>query len=474
MELDEYALLDGIALRDLIKTGEVSAAEVHETARAAILSVNDQLNALAFPLFDKPLDHDPSGPFGGVPMLLKDAGEVAEGVPFSVGSRFFDGLISRHDAHIMRRFRAAGLAALGSTNVPEMMIAFATESRLHGITRNPWDLDRGVGGSSGGSAALVAAGAVPIAHANDGAGSIRIPASSCGLVGLKPTRGRVPLGPGAWEPALGVAYEFALARSVRDVAGILDAVHGTASGEKYSAPQPLRSYVDEIELAAPRLRIAFTAQSWLGTAVDPQVELALTTVAHKLSALGHDLEPLGPAIDGEKIIEFYTVGSTMMMVGAMAGMPDRVSADYLEAMSLQHWHEAQTLTALDLNRAFGAANELSRTVGSFLDDWDLLMTPTLGRLPAPHGSMPYDDPAQNSESWMRTIMEHGPFTALFNVTGQPAISLPLAESDEGLPIGIQVVAPFGREDLLLRLAHQLEREMPWTGRRPAVWAGRPS
>lgn len=238
MELREYAQYDAVGLSDLVRSNEIAAAEIETVARRALEVADAELNGLASPLLSPALNRAEDGPFAGVPFLIKDSGPMAEGVPFSIGSRSLEGLVAGHDTELMRRFRAAGLVTLGLTTVPEMAISFATESVKHGPTRNPWAVQRGVGGSSGGSAALVAAGAVPIAHANDGAGSVRIPAACCGLVGLKPSRGRTPCGPDAGEALFGVACEFALTRTVRDAAHLLDAIEGAGVGDKYTAPPP--------------------------------------------------------------------------------------------------------------------------------------------------------------------------------------------------------------------------------------------
>jgi len=264
VKVSEYADLDAVALAALVRQGEVTPAELAATAREAVESVNGQLNALAFPLYGEPLDCAPDGPFAGVPFLIKDTG-VAGGVAVSVGSRFLEGRVVPGDADIMARFRAAGLAAIGCTAVPELAISFATESVRGGITRNPRDLARGTGGSSGGAAALVAARAVPMAHGNDGAGSIRVPAAACGLVGLKPTRGRTPATPAESEGLYGLTYEFALTRSLRDCAALLDAVHGPGLGAKYEIAGPARPYARELGQGPGRLRVGVML-CWLARA----------------------------------------------------------------------------------------------------------------------------------------------------------------------------------------------------------------
>ena len=456
LTLDEYRRCDGIGLRELIAAGEVTAAEIEAVAREALSVANAAVNGLAAPPFDPALESDPDGPLAGVPFLIKDFGPVAAGVPFYCGSRALgDGVLARRDSDLMVRVRAAGLVTLGLTTCPELAISFATEPRRTGPTRNPWDLERGVGGSSGGAAALVAAGAVPMAHGSDGAGSIRIPASCCGLVGLKPSRGRVPSGPEVGDPLFGLSEPFALTRTVRDTAHLLDAVCGPAVGEKYFAPPPSRPYACELGDDPGRLRVAVTTQAWSGAAIDPEVAATAVHVAHVLEGLGHAVEEATPAVDWDAVLQVMRA-SLVAVAEPFLTAPRRPPANQLEAVSNRVLADAETFTALELLAAFDAQNRVTRAVGAFFTDHDLLITPTLGQLPALHGTLRYDDPDHTPASWHDALFEYGPFTALFNISGQPAISLPLGHSHNGLPIGVQLVAPCNREDLLIRAATQLE------------------
>jgi amidase len=470
VELGEYAALDAVALRELIVAGQVSAAEVEAVARRALDIADTELNALTMPVFSPALEHEPDGPLGGVPFVIKDSGPFARGVPFTLGSRSLRGAVAMVDHDLMTRFRAAGLVTLGQSTVPEFGLSFSTESLAYGPTRNPWAPGRGVGGSSGGSAALVAAGAVPLAHGNDGAGSIRVPASACGLVGLKPTRGRTPSGPYAGESAFGMTVEFGLTRTVRDTALLLDAVCAPAIGDKYSAPPPLRPYAREVSADPGRLRVAVTTAAWSGAAVDPEVVAATVTVGSLLEWLGHTVTEASPAIDADALVEAMMLaavasGAALLMVPRQ---PDRA---LMEAVSRQVLAETRAATALDVMSAVDAQHRVTRPVGLFLNRHDLLVTPTLGQLPAPHGTLDYDNPDHTVRSWLRRLLEYGPFTAPFNVSGHPAISLPLGHSRAGLPIGVQLVAAYGREDLLLRVAAQLEQAAPWWDRQPGVFVG---
>ncbi|MEV1172091.1 amidase [Nonomuraea sp. NPDC049784] len=470
MELHEYARYDAVGIRNLIKSGEVTADEVEATARQALEAANAKVNGLALPVFSPALDHAADGPLSGVPFLIKDHGPVAEGVPFTLGSRALPGIVAWRDTDLMTRFRAAGLVTLGLTTVPEMCVSFSTEPLRYGPARNPWNLDRGVGGSSGGAAALVAAGAVPVAHASDGAGSIRVPASCCGLVGLKPSRGRVTPGPDAGELMLGMAYEFALTRTVRDAAHLLDAVQGPGIGDKYTALPPRRAYADEIGTDPGRLRVAVATEGWAGTTVDPQVAAAAVQAGRVLEQAGHTVAEASPVVDWEAVMQAW-VCEGVAIAATLLLAPREPDEAEMEAVSRQFLKAAREYSALDMLAALNAQNRVSRSVGAFFTGYDLLVTPTLGRLPAPHGTLRFDGPGQTLTSWLESLTEYGPFTQVFNVTGLPAISLPLAHSEDGLPIGVQIVAAYGREDLLFQIAAHLEQAMPWKDRIPPVFVG---
>ena len=463
LELHEYASLDAVGLAALIRSGDVTAAEVEATARRAIELVNPDLNALTQPLFDPAPPWDATGPLAGVPFLIKDSGPFARGVSFTLGSRSIRNAFAAVDHELMARFRAAGLVTLGQTTAPELGLSFSTESIRYGVTRNPWALDRGVGGSSGGSAALVAAGAVSLAHGNDGGGSIRIPASSCGLVGLKPGRGRTPSGPLAGEAGFGLIAEFALTRTVRDAAVLLDAVSAPTVGEKYTVPAPRRPFASELRADPGRLRVALMTEPWSGVAVDEQVVAASVSVGTMLEWIGHTVTPAGPTIEPEDIVD----GSMLVAYatgGAMLRAPRRPDPSLLEGVSRAVLAETAAASALEVMAALDAQHRVTRAIGLFFTQYDLLVTPTLGQLPAPHGTLDYDNPDDTARGWLHRIFAYGPFTAPFNVSGNPAISLPLGQSREGLPIGVQLVAAHGREDVLVQVAAQLEQAMPWAHR----------
>lgn len=472
MHQREYSAEDASSLADLIHSGQVSRQEVEAAARSAIAAVNPAINAVVGNLFDRPLDAAGDGPFAGVPFLVKDLVAHAGGVTHEMGSRLARGLAFPHDSVLMSRFRGAGLAILGRTNTPEMGCNATTEPIANGATRNPWDLSRSPGGSSGGSAALVAAGAVPFAHANDGGGSIRVPAASCGLVGLKPTRGRVAIGPDGDCPIGGMGIEFAVSRTVRDSAALLDAVHGSAPGELFWLAPPARPYRDEIGSPVERLRVAWSVAPPNGVPVHAELIAAVEAVAKLLTEMGHSVRAEDPPVPREALTHAVTTyfaafaGHGLGQLSAALGRP--LNLDTVEATTLALYHHAQRLTASDVMQADANRNAVNRTVGAWFEAVDLLVTPTNAEPAWPLGWMNADDRTLDGPAWLERVFTKVPFTALFNLTGQPAISLPLAESSEGLPLGIQLVARYGREDLLLRVAAALEEAMPWRQRRPRI------
>jgi amidase len=472
VDLTEYSAHDAVGLAEAIRSGRVGAGEVEELARRAVAAVNPDLNALARPLFDPALTSDPAGVFAGVPFVIKDSGPFAHGVPFALGSRSIRGVAAQADHELMRRFRSSGLVAIGQSAAPEYGLNFATEPLRTGITRNPWHLGRGVGGSSGGAAALVAAGAVPLAHANDAAGSIRVPAACCGLVGLKPSRGRTPDGPLAGDAGLPLISEFALTRSVRDAAHLLDAVGCPSTGEKVTLSAPTVPYARSVQRDPGRLRVSLMTTAWSGVAVDPQVAAAAAAAARTLEWIGHSVREDRPDVSPDDIIEAEMLG-IYATGAALLRAPRRPDPAELEAVSRVVLEETARAGALDIAGAIDAQNRVTRSIGQHLDRFDILVSPTVAQLPPRHGTLDYNEAGHTSRSWLRRILEFGPFTAPFNISGHPAISLPLGHSREGLPIGVQLVAAVGRDDLLLQVAAQLEQAMPWASRQPPVFADQP-
>ena len=476
MKPNEYIEHDATGLAELIRDKQVSVDEVHQAARTAIETVNPTLNAVVEGPWDRALDCNEQGLFAGVPFALKDFAVHAAGVPTRFGSRLAgEGAIFPHDTELMTRFRAAGLAAVAVTTTPEFAFNGNTEPVAQGSTRNPWDTERSAGGSSGGSAALVAARALPIAHATDGGGSIRIPASANGLVGLKPSRGRVPVGPDSSEPLSGLGAELGLARSVRDCAALLDAVSGPAPGDKYVIRDPARPYTDELNRSPGRLRIAIHTQSWSGDPVDIEVASAVSAVGTVLEGLGHHVTPDTPAFDWDQFVEAnLPVWSVSLAEGvdALAGaFGVTPGPENLEATTLACVEYGRRVTAIQLAGALNVFNQVSRTVGTFFTNYDLLLTPTLGEPPQLLGKLDSNDASLSPIEWTRKLFGICSFTPLFNATGGPAISLPLGSTRSGLPIGVQLAAPMCEEGTLIAVASQLEKVVPWAHRIPKVNAG---
>lgn len=473
MRFSEYIEYDAVGLAHLIKSGQVSAQEVQELARQAILTVNPSLNALVGGLFDEPLSSSDTGPFAGIPFAVKDLSLHAAGVRTGLGSRLTgEGVVFPHDTDLMTRFRQAGLVTLGRTATPEFGFNVTTEPVSNGPTRNPWNLSRSSGGSSGGSAALVAARAIPVAHGTDGAGSLRIPAAWCGLVGLKPTRGRTPQGPDASERLSGLGVDFALTRTVRDAAALLDAVSGPGIGEKYFAAPPERPYAQEAGTPPGRLRIAMMTRAWSGVPVDKEYTDTVATICRELAALGHEVEEASPQVDWERFIDanlpIWTASVADTALGLAHARNVDLGPDVLEAVTLACVEYGRRLTALDLLQALRLCNTITRNVSAFFHSYDVLVTPTVAAPPPALGTLDQNEPNLDPRGWLNKLFELIPFTPLFNMTGQPAMSLPLGQSSEGLPIGVQLVARYGDEATLLRLAGQLEQALPWNARHPSI------
>jgi amidase len=474
VDLHEYAQLDATALAAAIRAGETTAEEVEDVARRAIAAVDGDLHAVVETIMPALPGGGPDAPFAGVPFAIKDLVIAAEGVPSRGGSRFVPPIPAPADSDLMARFRAAGLRTLAVTASPEFGFNATTEPKLHGPTRNPWRTDHSPGGSSGGSGALVAARAVPVAHANDGGGSIRIPAAVNGLVGLKPTRGRTPLGPAYAEALAGMAIEFAVTRTVRDAAGLLDAVHGPGIGEKYHPPRYDGRYADEVGADPGRLRIAFTTEPWSGVPVDPECVEAVEGLAGALEELGHEVSRGMPQFDvgafdlaNQRLWCAFLAANVAMLQGLTGVAP---SSENLEACTMACAEFGASLTAVDLMAAEQIQNSVARSVGAWFETVDVLVTPTLAHATFPLGLLDQDDASLDAAGWCRKVFTHVPFTPLFNMTGQPAINVPVMWTADGRPSGTQLVARFGREDVLLRLAAQLEEARPWSGRVPPVSA----
>jgi len=476
MKISDYVELDGLGLAELVRLGQVSPTEVLEVACAALDQVNSRLNAVVESLraeAEQEIHHGlPIGPFAGVPFLIKALGPFYAGKATTMGSRLFQSYVAPCDSELMARYRRAGLVTLGKTNLPELGVSFSTEPELYGPCRNPWDLEQSPGGSSGGAAAAVAARMVPMAHGNDAGGSIRVPASACGLFGFKPTRGRMPTAPFG-EAVFGLAIDHALTRSVRDSAALLDATLGEDAGPPYGAPTPARPFLAEVTVPPGRLRIALVEESWSGDAISPDCREALRHTAHLCQSLGHEIVPARPTVDGKVV---GAVLGDLMGVFVSHLLDDfcprlhlRPDASNLEPATLAWAAHGRGLTANQLASALGARDMLARTLGQFFTKFDLILSPTLARTPIPLGAFRYDHPP-SARAVADALFSYAPFTALFNLTGNPAMSVPLHVSECGQPVGVQFVAPFAADATLFRLAGQLEQAAPWAHRKPTCVA----
>ena len=474
MGFAEYADYDGLGLAELVKKKEVKPAELVEAAIERIERHNPQLNAVVFKAYDEARARAAaklSGVFAGVPMMLKDILGDRRGWPTRSGSRFVPATPSQFDATLVARFEAAGLVPLGKTSVPEFGIVPFTEPKLYGPARNPWKLDHSTGGSSGGSAAAVAAGIVPLAHANDGGGSIRIPASCCGLVGLKPTRGRNPLGPMFGDRSGGLVAEHVVSRSVRDTAAALDATAGSELGDPYAAPPAPGSYLAAIAMKPKKLRIAFATKRLSGKAFDPECKAATEAAAKLCAKLGHHLEEAMPQISGSDLgANFFPIWASglAMVVDSVAQAAGKTPMrDEFEGLTWSLYQFGKTITAAQYLLCWASLQRLSRQVAAWQQAYDAWITPVLATPPVKIGTVNFGE-TELPRGWA-PIARYVPFTALQNITGQPAISLPLGWSKSGLPIGVQFVGRFGEEHVLLQLAAQIEKAEPWSKRRPPVY-----
>ena len=469
--MNDYDQHDGLALAGLLRRGEVSAHELLDAAERRLHERNPALNAVVTPLFDAARAAAdaglPPGAFAGVPFLVKELVASVAGSATTSASRLYAGNVARADSEVVVRMRRAGLNIIGKTNSSEFGLSPCTESQLYGITRNPWREDLSPGGSSGGSAAAVAAGIVPLAHATDGGGSIRIPASCCGLFGLKPTRARISAGPEGGEGLSGLAMQHVVSRSVRDSAAALDALAGPMSGDPYIAVPPARPYLDEVACEPGRLRIGFARRALTGVPVHAHCIDAVEDVARLCESLGHAVEEASPDYDAAALRDGFGqvfAAHTMANVARATGgaLPEHT---LLEPLTYALAERGRSLGAAQFILAVHGLHRQSRRIAQFFDRYDLWLTPTLAQPPQPVGHFRTD--SADVDGWLARLDAFLPFTYPFNITGQPAMSVPLHWSADGLPIGCQFAARYGDEAMLFRLAGQLERARPWFARRPA-------
>ena len=476
MKITEYAAYDALGLAELIARGQVTQAEVSAAALSAIEQLNPKINALVEVWGNEP--QATTGPFRGVPFLVKDLGLTAKGRLNELGSRLAAGCVAEEDSNLMIRLRQAGLITLGRTTTPELAASTTTEAEFSGPTRNPWDLSRSAGGSSGGSAAAVAAGLVPAAHATDGGGSIRVPSASTGLFGLKPSRGRVSMGPAVDEVWAGLAVHGVVSRTVRDSAALLDAIEGPAVGDPFEIARPRHTYLSQTTCEPEPLRIGLLLHPLNGTRCAEPVANATRDVAVQLQGMGHRVEEisLDLGLSWEGFVEmngrFWSANTAAWINALAAGTGRPIDASTLEPATLALHEWGRQLTAIDLLEAMHLRNLVTRNLGRFFSQYDILLSPTLPALPPVIGGYNEGQALLDGRGWIERVFAHSPFTALANVTGSPSMSVPLAVDPlTGLPIGLQFSAGFAREDRLFRLAGQLERALPWATLKPGIWAG---
>jgi amidase len=493
----DYGKYDGLGLAELVRKKEVEPSELVEEAIGRIERLNPQLNAVIFKMYDAAQKTAkgslPDGPFKGVPFLMKDILMAYAGVPLTNGSRFFKDLVPDHDSELVKRFKAAGVIVVGKTNLPEFGLVPITEPELFGPTNNPWDLGRTSGGSSGGSAVAVSARMVALAHGSDGGGSIRIPASCCGVFGLKPTRGRNPIGPDLGEAWRGLVCDHVLTRSVRDSAAMLDATAGPDVGTLCYAPPVVNPFLKEVGTDPGVLRIAFTSAPFLGGTVHEDCVKGLEATAKLCEDLGHEVMEAAPHIDGKAFARAFltiicaetraTIEEGETLLNRKASFRDFEPSTW--ALGLL----GRQCRAPELSKSLNMVQSAGRKIGEFFTKYDVLLTPTLAMPPLVTGTLqPKGMRAVamkllgslnagrliNTLSGIDALAEHVfefmPYTPVFNVTGQPAVSVPLYWNDAGLPIGMQFVSRYGDEATLFRLAGQLEKARPWAGRIPPVCA----
>ncbi len=471
---DEYEKYDALGLAELIAGKQVAPLELLNAVRLRVERTNPKINAFCHLFFDKAEAQIKQGlgvgQFRGVPFALKDLGQYLSGTITSSGSRVWKNYAPNYDSTLVGRYKRAGLVIFGKTTSPELGLTMTTESVLYGKTRNPWNPDRTSGGSSGGSAAAVASRILPAAHASDGGGSIRIPASCCGLFGLKPTRGRVPMGPAQFEGWNGMSCHHVVTVSVRDSAALLDVSVGAELGSPFFSPAPARTFLKEVGADPGKLRIALMTDSPINTPIDPKCKDAAIEAAKLCESLGHKVEEAKPPIDfvalREAFLTIITVSIARTLEDAAGTLGRAVTKDDVEPVTWSMAEIGRGASSVKYSRAIMTCHQVGLTMAKFLQTYDVILNPTLAKPPVKLGvlSLSPEDP----QLYTKEITEFSPFTAIYNVTGQPSMSAPLHWSADGLPIGVMFSARFGDEASLFRLGAQLEKAKPWAGRKPPI------
>jgi Asp-tRNA(Asn)/Glu-tRNA(Gln) amidotransferase A subunit family amidase len=469
----EYDQYDGLGLAELIAKKQITPMELLNAVRERVEVVNPKLNPLCHIFFEKAEaqihENLGTGPFRGVPFVLKDLGIYMKGTITSAGGRVWKEALADLDSTLVTRYKQAGLVIFGKTNTPELGLTTTTESVLFGETRNPWNPEKTSGGSSGGSAVVVASRILPMAHASDGGGSIRIPASCCGVFGFKPTRGRVPLGPMQFEGWNGLAHQHALTISVRDSAALLDATAGQELGSLYFAPKPARPFLSELDSDPGSLRIALVMTTVNGTPVDAECKQAAIEAAKLCESLGHKVEELTLPLGAEQLygafLPVFQVSTARILedAGTKRGRP--VTQEEVETVTWGTAEAGWRVSSVAYSRAIASLHQIGLTMAKVLESRDVVLSPTLAKPPVPLGLLRL---TQELATWGHEVGAFSPYTALYNVTGQPSMSVPLSWGGEGLPIGVMFSGRFGEDALLFRLGRQLEKAQPWKDRKPKI------
>jgi amidase len=475
MRVDEYANYDGLGLAELVQQREIAPAELNRIAVAAMRTINKKLNFVVGETpaaAKKQLDAlRPSSPFAGVPTLMKDVGPTFEGVAQEMACELARGFVPTQNSELASRYLTAGLIFIGRSNTPELGSAFTTEPRMNGPTLNPWDVSLSPGGSSGGAAVAVATGVVPLALGGDTGGSIRVPSHCCGLFGLKPTRGRNPMGPGGAEGNSGMTVPHVITRTVRDSAAILDATAGPDPGCKYFTGPPKTSFLDCVSKPRSGLRMAFSTKDYFGDGVDSEVADAVRNAAKKCAELGHHVEESDPPFDPDivcEVLEVLSAGNSAYgLDGLAAGRP--INSNTVEQFNLAMYRRGKALYAEDYVLHLDKMNTFSRTVGRFFAGYDAVITPPFSKVALKLNVLRTNDPIPDLRQYIWDHLCFAGHTVQYNLTGQPAASLPLFQSENGLPIGVQIATRFGDDETLFSLAGQLEEALPWIKRRPPIF-----
>lgn len=475
-KLKDVLWLDATEQAGLIRKKEITSLELVDEVIEAIEEKNPKLNAVITPMYDqarKDAQGDlPDGSFTGVPFLMKDIGAMVKDVRMCMGSKLFMNFVPHEDSELTKRFRKSGLVFVAKTNTPEFGLLLDTEPLAFGATHNPWDLSRSPGGSSGGSCAAVASGITAMAHANDGGGSIRIPASCCGVFGLKPTRARNPLGPNFGDIMSGLICEHAVTRTVRDSAALLDATAGPDAGDPYCAPPQARPFVDEVNTEPGRLRIAFSTKGMNDKGIDPDCEKAVMETVALLEELGHTVVEDRPknSFSHDMVAKCFAAiwcggfAANIDTISHVMGSP--VTDAMIEPLSWAFYDKGKRVTASQYLSSVAVMQRIHRDIAAFQKNYDVMLSSVLSTPPVPHGT--FDPNEKDLKAFWIKAGTYSPYTAIINATGQPAMSVPLCWNDQDLPIGMHFTAPFGDEATLFRLAAQLEKARPWKDRRPDI------